>query len=260
MGRAMSQNSHSKERFDKRHIPDQWRDLANWHNVDTEDWPEYEKSRFHKYESALFEYLSDTKIDDVCAKYDIEKSLFYEVLKRCLQIFPGEDRIYGKRALILYTRIDDYTRKKTLPRYPEKGKEGLAGAFTCLLKDHSDIEKAIKEYAYKKGKGVIHENRIELQKIHKEFLNACRREGIPLDAYPFNTEEKGKRALSKYLKNDLLKKQNLRRGVAIKYGTKAAQKLGSGESEGFLDPLYPLQEGQIDGHRIDAKCVSSPRK
>lgn len=253
----MSQTFLSDERFDKRLIPDQWKDMANWPDVDTEGWPESERVRFSKYESALFEYLADMKVDEVCRKYGIEKSLFYDALKRCLQIFPGEDRIYGKRALIKYTRIDDYTRKKPLPRYPEKGKEGLAGALTRLLKDHPKIVDAIRECAYKKGKGVIHENRIELEKVHKEFLNACRKEGIPLDAYPFNTEEKGKRALSHYLKVDLLKKENLLRGVAIKLGTKAAQKFGSGESNGFLDPIYPLQEGQIDGHRLDAKWTLS---
>ena len=243
----MSQNS----RFDKRLLSEELRDMANWPNVDTTDWDNADKERFMKYESSISDYLMDKNIDEICEIYDIEKSLFYEVFKRCLEIHPVDGRIYGKRALISYTRIKKYTRIKELPRYPEAGKEGLAGAFTFLLGCHPKISDRIKELFFKKNKKELHENRIELDSIHKEFLKACREEGIPGNAYPFNTDEKGRRALSHFLKIELQKKENLRRGVTLRYGTKAGQKLGSGESAGFNDPLHPLQEGQIDGHRLD---------
>ncbi|MBT2728159.1 hypothetical protein J7E63_14555 [Bacillus sp. ISL-75] len=124
----------------------------------------------------------------------------------------------------------------------------MTGAFTLFLNKYSNIKTFIDNTYLGRGKN-LGDNNISKKNLHKKFVDFCRKEGIKNDQYPLITNDRGKRALERYVKN--LEKQHFSQG-AKRYGDSAlnlANSTGIGEKN---DPVTrPFQRVEFDGHKID---------
>ena len=73
------------------------------------------------------------------------------------------------------------------------------GAFRRLLSQHPRISQALTAYLNKKPRPVS----LTLRELRQVLVQACKREGLGNDDYPFNTRSLGRQALSRWVEGFL---------------------------------------------------------
>ncbi|MFC6520990.1 hypothetical protein ACFQAT_15830 [Undibacterium arcticum] len=92
-----------------------------------------------------------------------------------------------------------------------------------------------------------------MRQAHKVFLEACRTAGVSVTDYPFNTVEKGQRALRNWIKTSFMEKYAIDY-TRVSRGDSVANVMAHGTYEaGVLPdvPILPYSEWQLDEYDVD---------
>lgn len=127
------------------------------------------------------------------------------------------------------------------------------GDFKLLLETYPQLDEFIKNKYFPTKNNKLAEKCISVVKLHKLFLDECRRIGIKVTNYPFCTKYKGVRSLQRYVK---YLKEHYPHKAANRFGENAARKhelLGKGNSP---EPILEFLECvNFDAHRIDGYFI-----
>lgn len=240
-------------KFDRCSVPDYLRDLATWPIVDQMALAEDSRTAFKHLCEAITIFLTDphTPVSVILETTGVTRSSLYRALARCWQKHP-DGRIYGFRGAIPYSRLKAYERNAAI-REEMSGHGGSSGAFQRLLRDHPDIEKLLRKHAKQRNEKIksAREVRKPIRKIHGLFLDACRKEGIKPNEYPFTESRLGFRTLQKYFKT--MKDKKFSAAVTDAGGLRAAAAPSGQEQAPAATRAFQVVE--FDGHKIDLRLT-----
>lgn len=210
-------------RFDRRSLDPALKDVGSWPGVDPSLICEKDRPTYMRREKAIRQYLSDMPVKVITEETGILGKEIRRRLKRCLEVH-SDDRIWGFRALIPWSRQKSYERIEVVKPYPYTLKAGSSGALTQLFSRFPHIQELVDTLFLKQvGEGIVHEACIPVKSIHKRFLNACRESGLTAKDYPLSAKYLGYWAIWDYL--HCLLNRDLPGGVAARHGREAALRL-----------------------------------
>jgi len=244
--------------FDRDFIPNEIKDLSTWPTVDVTALSPDAQIEFNAKVEALRIFIEQphTSLASIKTLTGVHPQSLYRLLARCLAKH-ADGRIYGFRAAIPFARLKQYERIQP----PKEGGEtsGQTGAFNQLLQRYPSIEKYLKRALRERNKQITsaREVRKSLKRIHKGFIEECRKAGIKANQYPFTQSLLGVRSLSTYLKKQ-----------AEASFSSAARNAGAsrvGPPASSRPPAPPATRAyeavEFDGHKIDLRItlrVSDP--
>jgi putative transposase len=226
-------------------IPEKFKDITTWPSVLIDNLCPEDRNVYTLRKKAVDMYVAtNTTVKDILLLTGLDGKNFRRLVKRCLDLDP-EGFIWGYRALIPRKRLGNYTRTEKLSGY-----SSMTGGFNFLLEKHPTLQTLIEKLYLRKDKRSIQEPVIKIKHIHKKFLDECKRIGITIHEYPFNTKNLGKRSLERYVIKLETKHFN---SATRRYGEKASQLASSTgiPSDYYLNITRPLERVQFDGHKID---------
>lgn len=223
-------------------IAPELRDTTKWDKPREKDIQGVEEYRRRK--KAVSAYLNGTPFATIKEDHSYSRSQVYRMLDRCLTVRPN-GTIYGFYALIPGTSIKPYKRKLAINPELAAQTKGLAGAFTQLMAEHENLYRYVEKYALNVGGRSA---AVISREIRTVFLKKCAKVRAP-NQYPFNTEDRGARALVRFI-------ERLREEF---YTTKKGEEDGNadllqrpltGQPSG-AQQLRPYEEVEHDGHNGD---------
>ncbi|CAI6087639.1 hypothetical protein [Cohnella sp. JJ-181] len=231
-------------------------DINNWPMVNILKLSEEDSKVYKNRELAVRLYMHDkSSLQEIKEQTGIDAKEIRDFVRRCLTYDPDTSIIWGFRALIPRKRITNYKRKsKTKSNHQESF--GLNGAFKQLLRNHPDIDKIIKAAYLRRRESNVKRPKLSGNDIHRIFLNQCKLEGIGLEEYPFNTEDKAFRSLYRYFKE--IEQEHFSEAAKL-YGEESAKsaRWKGNKTDDDLLLNRPYQRVQFDGHKIDAMFTIS---
>lgn len=230
-------------------------------NLDPDVWPSVNKTLlskedlqiFEKRETAVIMYLRGMKNSKIFDETQIIAKELRRFIRRCLDV-DESGLIWGFRALIPKKRLADYNRKAStkIDLTPDARTSGLNGAFSKLLDNYPDIKEKIDKAFLQRRIKIDEVPIVQGNLVHRYFVGLCTKSGIGIHDYPFNTKDKAKRSLYRYLEK--LQEEHFGE-AAKKYGNEASRRARLlHNDEEIQQPMIirPYQRVQFDGHRIDA--------
>ena len=180
-------------------------DLSTWPEYDPKVLTEDEREIFNARRLAVELYAENFAIKEIERQTGVNRKQLYRVIAACTHLHD-DGHVYGYRAIRPYVRTGSYQRKmptKSGPRDSVYG--GSAGAFRYLLQCYPALEDwllaMVHDKSIRREQGPGEQLRlVGLTKLHGDFLQQCRAQGISELDYPLNTAHKGKRALSVWVK------------------------------------------------------------
>jgi putative transposase len=245
-----------KRIIESEHILREHLDITTWPTVLIDNLSTEDQVVYLSRKQAVELYLrNDLTIKEITEKTGIDDSSLRRLVRRCLEFDPTGN-IWGYRALIPRKRVNDYVRKE-MPGTNNTSVK-MTGAFLLLLQKYPVIKEKIDKLYLGTDKTSVQEPVIRVKHLHKKFLDECRKVGLTIHEYPFNTTHLARRSLERYVKK--LEQQNFTK-AARRYGDEAAQ---IARSTGILNQnapmiIRPFERVQFDGHRIDAVLAISFR-
>lgn len=224
------------------------RNTSAWATVDTSNFEPGDKERIERLQPAIDFYLKHGRLTAAASAARLSTTTFLEQVNRCLTMLP-DGTVVGWAGLVANLRLKPYVRDAALPD-GQTDDAGFAGAFGKFLREHPKIKKAV-DKAIAKGLGTKHvragTNTVE--SIHRLFLRECQADGVAAPMYPFNTNNRGRRSLERYIKQQL---ETQAPATAWVGGNAVAkQHVGNGETS-FDLAVLPMDMCGIDAHHIDA--------
>jgi putative transposase len=162
---------------------------------------------------AVQQYANGRAIKGIELEHGINRRQLYRWLERALTQHD-DGRINGYRGLISGVRFNQYERLNPVVIRGEQGSWGAAGAFSYLLEQYPALSawlalqvkrrKVLLEQIHTDG--ALRTRVSGLSIVHREFLQQCRLVGLTAIDYPFNTEDRAIRVLSRRLKGEMLRR------------------------------------------------------
>lgn len=241
--------------FDRGSIPENLQDLSVWPSVDISALNENDQAVFTARQKAIELYVQNPLLSLVAIKNQtgVDPKTVYRIMGRCLEKH-SDGRIYGFRAAIPYARLKQYERVHSVNRYAGTQGTGLAGAFGLLLQQYPSIKKFLLRQAMQRHRaiGEAREVRKSIKRIHKGFLEECRKAGVKPNEYPLNQTMAGLRSLASYLKHyDNRTFESAARSVGMDRVGPAAP----AESEQVPPATRAYEVVEFDGHKIDLRVT-----
>lgn len=224
------------------------------YEVDTTKWPTVlvdniegstNQELFLRRKLAVDMYFNNNHMKEICEKTNFHRNSIQRYAKRCLEL-DENGNVFGYAALIPYKRVKtEYCRVDT---------EGVnnTGKFQQFLSSYPDIKEFIDNKYLGKSDGC--DKNITPSQLYKKFIKQCHKHSIKESEYPFNTMDKGKRSLYRYLKS--LSKNNYYQ-YTRRFGDGPSQRLkstGIGQQNSICI-TRPFQRVEFDGHKIDAEIT-----
>jgi putative transposase len=228
-----------------------------WPEIDTEGFEEATRGKIKRAQTGIKLLISGSSDKVIRQEARISRGMAIYWFKRCMKMH-SDGNIWGFRVLAPHTHTKEYTRTKELPTGHQSETAGWAGALGMLFAKYPTLKQLVDRHIIKKHpKTHIYEARIKLKAIHKRMLNElqvllidkCRVLGIPTDElYPLNTDTLGHRALSNYIRREMVKRAEP--AIAANFGTSSLKTLQTGD--GTKKPLLrPFDRIEADAHKID---------
>ena len=206
------------------------RDYSKWPRVNAHMLSAEKKARYLNLESALEDTCNGVKSKLVCEKHQLARSSISYYMERAINTHD-DGRPWGFRALVKGCRQEEYIRIAPTDVREESDGYGLAGAFEMMLRKYPKAKALIKA-AMPKHPTTFKEAGLNLIALHQDLLDCLRAEGAQPNEYPFNTENAGYAALTKYVKKLIL---NGDEGAAsARYGSEWADGLMAGTGKKAL--------------------------
>lgn len=208
-------------------------DYSRWPGVAEHLLPEETRRRYLLLRKAVEEACDGYKSSAIVGRYEISRSNLSYLINRCTARHP-DGRLWGYRALVKNCRQVEYVRKKASEQTEGADGNGLAGAFSRLLKQYPIIDKIITQTIRTKEAG------INIAALHGRIVKQLRVLGLTSQDYPLNTKYAGYVALTKYIKH-LIATGN-HELAAAKYGRGVNDGLQANTGkQSILRPLEPLE-------------------
>ena len=243
-----------KQRFVRAELPPGALDFKSWPKVDDSAFSDKKKAAFERNKRAVEAVAEGVPQKVIEADLGIAYFAALKQLKRCLAAHD-DGRIWGYRALVPNVRVKKYERRapvKRTGRHTTNG--GSSGAFTQLLDRFPDLpahlEDAILPNVKRNG---MHLTRPRLKNVLKALHDFCKAKEVKDTEYPFNTQNKGRMSLKRYIDSIIA---NSAKNIALWFGKVAGQRWGNGKGSRPYMPATRLWEDvQLDGHKLDAHCT-----
>jgi hypothetical protein len=224
---------------------------STWPHPDSQLIPEMHREPYGYRVKAIQLYADGCSLKDIEEQTGIKGSLVNYLAERCLRLHP-DGRIWGFRAAVPNVRISEYTRHSPIkPKLPE-AQGGHAGALGQLLETYPNLNDDVVAWVKKeKKKYLVHEHRIRLVDVHREFLRLLRNLGVKSTEWPFNTKYLGLRTIGGYV-NKILE-TDFAGGVTAREDGAARAHLSVGKGKApLLQFTDPFDVVEIDAHLIDS--------
>lgn len=237
------------------------RDTLNECHRDMALWPEYDDSalqpaaqkRFTRLRDAMSLYLAGGALKDVVKIAKVGERQFLRIFARCLQP-DASGRILGCRAFAKGSMARPPQRTEALIPSAD-GKAGFGGMFRKILRDYPALEIGLMNLLNAYGTKGLQPNRMTFRAFHRGFLKLCTAQGIGADAYPFNTKERARRALRRWIETDYMPRYAAR-FIAMQHGSDAGGLAAYGEGDGQADrPAAGYGGWVIDEYTIDLHAI-----
>lgn len=225
------------------------RDLSLWPAVDLSLLTPKDQILYTRREQAITDYLSGSELNAVTKHSGICRREVIRLLNRCLSLCKDDGLICGKRALLPYFRLKEYTRRK--PLVVRRGKAGFSGMFRQVFDRYPQIRHELQQFILN-GRSLVSGPKIPrapIKTIFKVYIRLCREAKIPESEYPFCAEMMAKSSVATFCHRlyrtetiDMVRARNGRVAVhALNYGK------GS-RNEAVVHT--PYQRVIFDGHRL----------
>jgi len=223
------------------------RDTSGWAPLDTSNFDKDEDDRIKRLQPAVQFYFDHGRLKAAAEAAGVSTTTLLDQVNRCLTVMP-DGTVLGWAGLIDNLRIKPYAREAALPD-GQSDEAGYAGAFGKFLRDHPQIKKAV-DKAIRRGLGSKHiragTNTVE--SIHRLFLRECQSEKVAAPSYPFNTKNRARRSLERYIKKKLQTQAPSEAWVGAT--AVANQNVGNGETS-FDLAVLPFDMCGFDAHHFD---------
>jgi len=241
--------------FDRSSIPDTLQDLSLWPTVDLSALTGEDLATFTSRQRAIELYIQNPQLSmkAINQQTGVDPKTVYRLIERCLKKHP-DGAIYGFRAAIPYARLKQYERVHSVDRHQGSQGAGLAGAFGLLLQRYPSLDAFLQRQAKQRHRAVngAREVRKSIKRIHKAFLEECRKAGVKPDQYPLNQEMAGIRSLASYFKRyDERTFESAARSVGVDRVGPAAP----AEIEEAPPATRAFEVVEFDGHKIDLRIT-----
>lgn len=241
-------------KFNRNSIPESLKELSEWPGVDESSLSNEDRETFKARREAIRIFIEEPSVPlaSIERTTGVSTKTLYRLIPRCIE--KHEDgRIYGFRAAIPYARLKDYERIEPVSSISART-SGLSGAFAQLVYRYPNIKKYLQKVAKERIKKIdgVREGRRSLRKVHKQFLDECRKAGVRANEYPFTQSLGGIRSLASYLKK--LSEESFE----IAARSAGAAKVGPahpGSSDTAPPALRPFEVVEFDGHKIDLRIT-----
>jgi putative transposase len=235
-------------------IPELLADLSRWPTADASALKTASRESFERAQRAVSLFVEDPDVSlaEIKRRTGIHPEQLYRLLNRCLKTHD-DGRIYGFRGLLPHKHVKAYERVAAVAACAPRGLGGAAGALGRLLKQHPTLRRWLERQASERNRplktGEVREVRKTMRRLHKQFLDKCKDEGVRLDEWPFNRDELGYRSIQTFV--------YARKNLSLQ---PTADKETQGELAGADEPvadecpppaLLPFDAVQFDGHKID---------
>ncbi|MGX7099361.1 hypothetical protein ACWOBH_05005 [Globicatella sanguinis] len=205
-------------------IPAFFYDINNWNEITNYQLSHEQQIIFNKRKTALELYMTtDLKISEITDATKMSKRELYQIVTRALTM-KNDFEIFGYEALIPNKKIASISNCSPLEMLIQSNS-----------KIHDDTIKLITN-ENRKGKPT-------LKYVHERFLKICMKHGVKKYEYPFTLKDYGYRQFIRYIEKLKQEKEKNK-----------SQMVGEIPLNEHL--LQPLEQVEIDGHRIDAYFVT----
>lgn len=233
-------------------------DMSLWPMVDLNALSPENKQVFQARYRALTLFAQGVAVRDIMRQTGIHTRQMYRLLERCMSQ-ADDGALWGYRGLLKYLHLEPYHRTKPFPIQKLENDDGLSGAFASLLDRNrvlTDwITLKLRQHAVMlkqvSTEGTFKTRLSGLEKLHAGFLQQCRALGFTHGDYPFNTDRMGIRALSAFVKAELLHRFDDAAHAAG--ATRLKGMLRAEGSEARAIATRPYQIVEFDGHRLDVR-------
>jgi putative transposase len=251
----MSKLTFGNVNFDRSSIPENLQELSAWPSVDLSALDEADQSVFTARRRAIELYVESPQLSLSAIKKatGVDPKTIYRIISRCLEKH-ADGRIYGFRAAIPYARLKQYERVHSANRHDASERSGLSGAFGLLLQQYPPVEKFLQRQAKQRHRaiGEASEVRKSMKRIHKGFLEECRKAGVKPNEYPLNRALAGLRSLASYLKRyDHRTFESAARSMGVDRVGPAAP----ADTEPAPPATRAFEVVEFDGHKIDLRVT-----
>ena len=170
------------------------------HKVDTTKWAtvlienikgDKNKDLFLRRKLAVDMYFNNSTMEEIVSRTNFHRNSITRYAERCLEL-DEFGNIFGYTALIPYKRV-----KFEYCRVDDKGINNT-GKFHKFLREYPDIKEFIDNQYL--GKNGTCDKNIKPVHLYNKFIRKCHQYSIKESEYPFNTTDKGRRSLYRYLK------------------------------------------------------------
>lgn len=219
------------------------RDTEKWPSPELEDIRDESQDLFVRRKDAITSYLNGSEaLADIYARTGIPKSEIYRLLERCLSTHRN-GAMFGFYALVPGSKLIGYRRTAPVPARPVTGPVGLAGAFLQLMAAHVELREYVEKQALRSK---TKDSRTIAKQIHLKFLERCAKVRAP-NEYPFNTDDRARRPLTRYVERFLLDHQSEKQTA----GSAGGGYSGKTAQPSLVQWLRPFEEIEHDGHNGD---------
>jgi len=242
-------------RFDRQSIPDELCDVAGWPSTDDSALPTEDRDIVARRMQAMTLFADrQTSLREISRLTGVRFYDLYRLFGRCVAMHD-DGRIFGMRALIPYCHTIAYQRSAPVTHSSDGEKGGASGAFAQLLRKYPDIAKWVERKVGERQRksGGHHELQRNLRRVHRSFLEQCRRAGIAPHEYPFNRLHLGERSLATHIR--CLETRHFDASARAAGASQIAHAWADADDHVRKPVARPFDVVEFDGHKIDLRVT-----
>lgn len=231
--------------------------VANGRVPALETWPQPEvsmlrdersRNQYQARKEAVMLFAEHESAEEILAQTGVSKDRARNFYKKCLT--TENNRMRGFYALIPYSRIGLYKRKKPVEPFKSLKTKGTAGAFQQLLREVPGSKAFLDSYIVPPKDEPVR-TYDSVREIHHDFLTWLEAHERTLEQYPFIRQSVGYQSVRRYIR--ALQEEHgvdLVGGKKPKYGPTT----GTGHRR-LINPRGPVSFLQLDYQDVPAACI-----
>ena len=200
--------------------------------------PSFVTSELHEQQivrsriDALKMYGDGYSLEEITKRTGVEKSLIVKLFEKAMRR-ADDGKPMGYAALYPYARRKDTTRVSKIQR---------------VMNEYPGLEKKIVDsyFSLRSGESMKRRNK---KTSHAQFLDELLKAGHDLNSYPFTLSDCGRRNFCAWLDNKEIEKNLFL--TRQRQEARVEDRKAGGMYNRLLNPAYPYQIIEIDGHRLD---------
>jgi putative transposase len=236
----------------RRALAEKLEGIDSWPKAAVAHLPEWRREGYRNNEKAIRALRdTDASVEEVAKAHDMSSDELYRLVRRATSVHPNDQRLWGWRGVVPYTKVEPYERTKELPTKPgERGAGGSAGAFMAFISKYQALKDFIYSNVFRAGPEGKLIRKLSIRKLHVRLLNKIRKDlKLPETEYPLNQKTAGRRSLNDYVRK--LENRNLERVLHYSESPEIAALFARRTVNGQqLYATRPFEIVQADGHEL----------